>query len=190
MLRLSRWLLPGDLELERKLKRAPPDFDLDALQDECDGMPHTVGRRMFEERLQAVSDMSVAERLAPYNEKAFGDEMHRAKASKHRAVIAFLPKHWGPMLDAFRHACVYCRATGVKLALDHVIPMQDGGDHALWNVVPACQPCNSSKGAKDLEGWCAQQKRPLRDILKRIENGREILEIVLGDDVMHARYVG
>lgn len=31
---------------------------------------------------------------------------------------------------------------------DHVIPLARGGSHDITNLVPACLPCNSSRGGK------------------------------------------
>ncbi|MFI8830536.1 HNH endonuclease [Streptomyces afghaniensis] len=33
--------------------------------------------------------------------------------------------------------------------VDHLVPLARGGAHSLSNLVPACQRCNTSKGAKD-----------------------------------------
>ncbi len=49
--------------------------------------------------------------------------------------------------------CIYCLASGVKLTLDHFIPLSKGGIHTASNCVPACKHCNSSKGAKDVKTW-------------------------------------
>ena len=49
-------------------------------------------------------------------------------------------------------ACVYCGATA-SLSLDHLLPLSRGGDGEDGNLVTACRPCNSSKGAKTPEEW-------------------------------------
>jgi len=49
--------------------------------------------------------------------------------------------------------CAYCGSTSRPLTQDHVIPLARGGRHAIGNLLPACQPCNSSKGAKLLIEW-------------------------------------
>lgn len=47
------------------------------------------------------------------------------------------------------HACRYCGAAApdVKLTVDHVVPVALGGTDVPQNLVTACQPCNSGKGA-------------------------------------------
>lgn len=48
--------------------------------------------------------------------------------------------------------CIYCGATE-NLTFDHLIPTSKGGLDSISNQVPACQQCNSSKGAKDAIEW-------------------------------------
>ncbi|MQS39595.1 HNH endonuclease [Streptomyces katsurahamanus] len=47
--------------------------------------------------------------------------------------------------------CAYCDAPAEHL--DHVVPLAKGGADREENMVPACAPCNLSKGAKTLEEW-------------------------------------
>ena len=49
-----------------------------------------------------------------------------------------------------RHTCQYC-GSKKQLTLDHVIPKAWGGQHTWDNVVAACSPCNSQKGARSPE---------------------------------------
>lgn len=53
-------------------------------------------------------------------------------------------RRWG-------YACCYCGARAEHL--DHVEPLSKGGADAEHNMVPACAPCNLSKGAKTLAEW-------------------------------------
>ncbi|MGY5131292.1 HNH endonuclease [Streptomyces nigrescens] len=53
-------------------------------------------------------------------------------------------RRWG-------YRCAYCdeRATH----LDHVTPISKGGADREANMLPACQRCNLTKGAKTLAEW-------------------------------------
>lgn len=53
-------------------------------------------------------------------------------------------RRWG-------YRCAYCDARATHL--DHVQPLSRGGADAAHNIVPACAPCNLSKGAKTLAEW-------------------------------------
>lgn len=55
------------------------------------------------------------------------------------------------ILARWRRSCAYCN--GVATHLDHVHPLSKGGEDVESNIVPACAPCNLSKGAKTLAEW-------------------------------------
>jgi 5-methylcytosine-specific restriction endonuclease McrA len=55
------------------------------------------------------------------------------------------------ILARWKHKCAYCNR--VATHLDHVHPLSKGGADAEHNIVPACAPCNLSKGAKTLAEW-------------------------------------
>lgn len=47
--------------------------------------------------------------------------------------------------------CVYCGAPAT--CVDHITPLANGGHEAEYNLAPACDTCNGSKGAKLLTEW-------------------------------------
>lgn len=58
------------------------------------------------------------------------------------------------VLRKWGRQCFYCGSTGDgRLHIDHKMPIARGGTDDFDNLVPACQPCNLSKGAKLLEEW-------------------------------------
>jgi len=57
---------------------------------------------------------------------------------------------WLDILEVFNHQCAYCLCSDVKLTMDHIQPISRGGEHTTENIVPACQPCNSSKNARSI----------------------------------------
>lgn len=52
-----------------------------------------------------------------------------------------------------QHQCRYCGhgPPDVKLEVDHVIPVAEGGRNDIDNLVTACAACNRGKGATSLE---------------------------------------
>lgn len=63
-------------------------------------------------------------------------------------------REWENILKNHSYKCVYCGTKERKLTMDHVMPLSKGGEHNKSNIVPACQPCNSSKCNKILEIVC------------------------------------
>ena len=54
--------------------------------------------------------------------------------------------------DGFK--CCYCGANPsdtVVLEVDHVVPVAEGGQNDIDNLVTSCQPCNRGKGAIPLD---------------------------------------
>jgi 5-methylcytosine-specific restriction endonuclease McrA len=66
------------------------------------------------------------------------------------ALNTLTPSEWQAILGYFGHACAYCLRTDVKLTIEHVIPIIEGGPHSEENVVPACSSCNSKKGPRSI----------------------------------------
>jgi len=81
---------------------------------------------------------------------------HKARALKLRRrarelnapVIDFTPEQWQELLEEFDGKCAYCPAAATTQ--DHLTPLSRGGSHTASNIVPACKPCNSSKGTRTM----------------------------------------
>ena len=79
-------------------------------------------------------------------------EVHKARTQNWFALSVgaggrrLTASDWKEMCE-FWGACAYCNRPG-RLWLDHIQPLSCGGSHDLTNLCPACQSCNSSKGAK------------------------------------------
>ena len=65
-----------------------------------------------------------------------------------RIVCDLTASQWNEIKKTYQYACVYCGCKDRPLTRDHVIPISRGGHHTKENIVPACQPCNTRKGAK------------------------------------------
>lgn len=76
-----------------------------------------------------------------------------------RASVVCVPYTDAELLahfELFDCTCAYCGCAG-KLEGDHYVPVKRGGADALFNLVPACLPCNRRKNASDPVKWYAQQ---------------------------------
>lgn len=71
--------------------------------------------------------------------------------------------------DSF--TCQYCgvAAPDVVLHVDHIKPVAGGGDNDITNLITSCQPCNSGKGARELndKSVLEKQKRQLDELNER-----------------------
>ncbi len=78
------------------------------------------------------------------------------KNERRRAALAgvectLTTDEWFFIVGVFDGRCAYCDAPATEI--DHIVPVTRGGGHTYLNVLPACKPCNSSKGAKRLVEW-------------------------------------
>ena len=92
--------------------------------------------------------------------------------ARRKTVRTAIPKR--VRMEVFKRdefTCQYCGATppNVVLEIDHVLPIAKGGTNDELNLVTACEPCNSGKGAVLLT------KVP-ESVAKRVEREREMQE--------------
>ena len=82
---------------------------------------------------------------------------------------AALARHWRRS-GVNPECCVYCERP-IRLhdrAVEHFIPVARGGGDEASNLLPACPPCNSSKGKKEPWGWLAVNHPERIEALKGI----------------------
>ncbi len=64
---------------------------------------------------------------------------------------------WQSLIEAHEGQCLYCGDAEQPLTIDHIRPRKLGGTHDRGNLAPACQSCNSSKGARPLLVWLGRR---------------------------------
>jgi len=69
------------------------------------------------------------------------------------------------VMDRGGHRCAYCGGKNVPLQIEHVRPRSTGGSNRVSNLVPACEPCNTTKNAQPVEVFL--QGRP--EVLTKIK---------------------
>lgn len=78
----------------------------------------------------------------------------RREARKRGVFSSLTINQWRWLLEQSNNSCVYCgkheRECGT-LAQEHVIPLIQGGEYTIFNIRPACKPCNSKKQARTPE---------------------------------------
>jgi hypothetical protein len=81
------------------------------------------------------------------------------KAAKRRAKkkstvhVAYTKQEKFERYTEFSNACAYCGRSELKLTVDHVVPLEKRGHDAIYNIVPACLSCNTSKRDRDVYVW-------------------------------------
>ncbi len=96
-------------------------------------------------------------------------EAQQAVNQRYRARLVMAPindftvEDWRAVLRHYAHMCAYCGGVGkIALAQEHIVPLSRGGAHHISNIVSACRPCNSVKGAQmPAEAGMMLKKLPL-----------------------------
>ena len=73
------------------------------------------------------------------------------------------------VLSRGNHKCAYCGAKDVPLQMEHIHPRSKGGTNRVSNLVPACEPCNTRKGAKPVEQFLARKPNVLAQIKRQLK---------------------
>lgn len=78
-----------------------------------------------------------------------------------------------------KFTCQYCGAKAPEAVLqcDHIVPVAEGGGNEVSNLITACQPCNSGKGARLLDDNTVVEKQV--DQLIELEERRQQLEMMI-----------
>jgi len=98
-------------------------------------------------KYRATSKGKEAQREKSHRRRATKAEVHAVSLTENQKL-----SRWAE----FGYCCAYCGAAG-QVSADHWIPISRGGSHVLGNLLPACQPCNSSKSNSDPESWYRSQ---------------------------------
>ena len=77
----------------------------------------------------------------------------RARKYENGGYVGLPAREWERLVRRHQSRCAYCGTPTDQLERDHVIPLSKGGRHAPANILPACRPCNSSKGDRFLAEW-------------------------------------
>lgn len=88
------------------------------------------------------------------NGRAYVARRNARRRSRLALVSDITAAQWKELVTEYGSTCAYCKKAA-PLTRDHVIPLSQGGHDTKANIVPACQSCNSSKGARTPEQWKA-----------------------------------
>lgn len=113
---------------------------------------HREERKAYQQRPEVMAKA----RQNTKNQKA---KRKLAMGATHHPITA---AEWADLKAEYLFRCVYCGAletTEEPLTQDHIVPLKQGGDHSLANIVPACGRCNREKHTMSLVEYMLYRKR-------------------------------
>lgn len=75
---------------------------------------------------------------------------HRYRSRRKNAPGSFTAEEWALLCELYGYRCLACGQM-VKLTVDHIVPLSEGGSNSIDNIQPLCHSCNSSKNAKTID---------------------------------------
>ena len=77
-----------------------------------------------------------------------------------------------------KFTCQYCgrQAPDVVLEVDHIIPVKEGGDNSIINLVTSCRDCNRGKGKKVLSDDTTLKKQ--KAAMDEMQDRREMIDMM------------
>ena len=71
-------------------------------------------------------------------------------------------EQWYEMMEFFNWSCAYSGEyiggkSNNKRTVDHIVPLNNNGEHEIWNCIPMIKSYNSSKSTKNMLEWYIQQ---------------------------------
>jgi 5-methylcytosine-specific restriction endonuclease McrA len=71
----------------------------------------------------------------------------RRRARKQNAEGSFTVQEWRTVKQAQDYRCKHCgrREPEIKLTVDHIVPLAQGGSNYISNIQALCRQCNSGK---------------------------------------------
>jgi hypothetical protein len=127
-------------------------------------------RRYQERNREAIRDRDRKRRHLPHRRAAQKEANRRrhalARAGRHLALSPATAVSVRERVQLWGCRCAYCSVPLLKtaplghplrLTVDHVLPLANGGLDEMMNIVPACWQCNTSKGCSPMEEWFRKQ---------------------------------
>ena len=140
---------------EKKAPKCPVWLDKEAKKE----YSHEYNKNHREERSKRWREYRKSEHGKQVIAAKRFNERNRRRLWKQNQGKGITSEQYKEVMSFFDWKCAY---SGEKLkkdtrTLDHIIPLKQGGDHEIWNLVPMARSLNSSKCAKDMLEWYREQ---------------------------------
>ena len=124
--------------------------------------------KIAERRKQYYQDNKdkVVKRHKRYNQSLQGqvsafNRHNRRRTKEEQQGTGITKDQWLEMMKFFDFRCAYSDeyigGDSFNRTIDHIVPLNSGGDNMIWNCVPMTRSLNSSKHAKDMVEWYKEQ---------------------------------
>ena len=117
------------------------------------------GKQYYETNKEKVAENQKRYHQSPKGQVVEFNKIHRRRIREGQQGTGITKDQWLEMMKFFGWQCAYSGDTLTKKtrSIDHIVPLNSGGDHEIWNMVPMLRNLNSSKQDKDMLEWYKEQ---------------------------------
>ncbi len=131
-------------------------------------------KRRYKDNKEKILEQCKQYHQSPQGQVVAFNKRQRRRA-KEQQGDGITKDQWLEMMKYFDWECAYSgeRLTDKTRSIDHIVPLNSGGDNMIWNCVPMKLNYNSSKHAKDMLEWYREQDFYSEDRLAKIYKWQE-----------------
>lgn len=109
-----------------------------------------------------VAEYQKQYRQSPRGQVVAFNGQQRRRIKEEEQGTGITKDQWLEMMNFFDWKCAYSGEyiggkQNYQRTIDHIVPLNSGGNNMVWNMVPMLRKLNSSKNASNMEEWYREQ---------------------------------
>ena len=136
-----------------------------------------LSKKYYEEHKEARAEYAKKYRNTPQGQIAYFNSRNRRRAREQAQGNGITKEQWFECMSFFEFRCAYSGkyigGDSKDRTIDHIEPLNKGGEHEIWNLVPMYKYYNFSKKDKDLLTWYPKQEYFSKERLAKIYEWQE-----------------
>ena len=116
-------------------------------------------KQWYESNKEKKFEYNKQYRQSPQGQVVAFNNRQRRRTKEEQQGTGITKDQWLELMSFFDFRCAYSgkRLTKKTRSVDHIVPINSGGDNMIWNCVPMTRSLNSSKQDKDMLDWYREQ---------------------------------
>ena len=133
------------------------------------------GKQYYKNNKDKIIEKHKQYYLTPQGKVSMFNGNNRRRLKEKNQGYGITPEQWLECMKYFNFKCAYSGETlkDNTRSIDHIKPLNQGGEHEIWNTVPMDKGLNSSKNDKDMEEWYQEQDFYSEERLQKIHEWQE-----------------
>ena len=120
-------------------------------------------KQYYEANLKYYKQYNKQYHQSPQGQIVAFNSRQKRRTKEERQGSGITKEQWLEMMSFFDWRCAYSgeylggNDNSFNRTIDHIVPLNSGGDNMIWNCVPMLRSLNSSKNSKDMLEWYKEQ---------------------------------